>query len=197
MTFFKNWRVYSLFEYKAGNYTYTCLTCGFRNASTRARNSPETARVGATLSNPASTADQRLAAAKEWVYRLAALTPYDGLNQNSPGGLRALARAEHHLHGPPSVASHDPARATSPDAERPQPRALDEVRRHRPRGERDRPSRWEADATRTISTPSIRSTCRSRVVSVFPSAWATEEAHMTTSRPSTRPTSSPPARPCW
>ena len=27
VTFFKNWRLYSLFEYKTGNYTYTCLTC--------------------------------------------------------------------------------------------------------------------------------------------------------------------------
>lgn len=84
LTLFRNWRVYSLFEYKGGNYTYTCLTCGFRNASTRARNTSATARVGATLQNPASTVDQRLAAAKEWIYSLAALTPYDGLNQNSP-----------------------------------------------------------------------------------------------------------------
>jgi len=84
LTLFRNWRVYTLFEYKGGNYTYTCLTCGFRNASTRARNTSASARVGATLQNPASTVDQRLAAAKEWVYSLAALTPYDGLNQNSP-----------------------------------------------------------------------------------------------------------------
>jgi TonB-linked SusC/RagA family outer membrane protein len=82
-TFAKHWRVYTLFEYKTGNYTYTCLTCGFRQASSRGRNTSATARVGSTLQNPASTPEQRLEAAKEWAYNLAALTPYDGLNQNS------------------------------------------------------------------------------------------------------------------
>ncbi|MCC6931365.1 MAG: SusC/RagA family TonB-linked outer membrane protein [Gemmatimonadaceae bacterium] len=85
MTFRRNWRVNTLFEYKGGNYTYWCLICGFRNASPRGNNSEAAARVQSTLENPASTAQQRLAAAKEWVYDLASLTPYQGLNEVSDG----------------------------------------------------------------------------------------------------------------
>ncbi|MFN8665685.1 MAG: SusC/RagA family TonB-linked outer membrane protein [Gemmatimonadaceae bacterium] len=81
----RNFRVNTLFEYKGGNYTYWCLVCGFRNASPRANNSEAAARVQSTLENPASTAQQRLAAAKEWVYDLASLTPYQGLNEVSDG----------------------------------------------------------------------------------------------------------------
>ena len=84
LTFLKNFRVYTLFEYKAGDYTYTCLTCGFRQASTRGRNIRPTSEAWATLANPASTVDQRFDAAKRWL-SLAALSPYDGLNQNYKG----------------------------------------------------------------------------------------------------------------
>jgi len=112
-TFFRNWRVYTLFEYKGGNYTYTCLTCGFRNASTRARNSSATARVGAILQDPASTADQRLAAAKEWVYELAALTPYDGLNQNSPADFTRWRELSLTYTASPNVAAKIRARELS------------------------------------------------------------------------------------
>jgi hypothetical protein len=84
LTVRKNWRINTLFEFKAGDYTYTCLTCAFRQASTRGRNIEATARAGATLENPASTAQQRLDAAKSWL-NLAALTPYDGLNQGFKG----------------------------------------------------------------------------------------------------------------
>jgi TonB-dependent starch-binding outer membrane protein SusC len=85
MTFARNWRIGSLFEYKGGNYTYWCLICGFRNASPRGTNSEAFAAVRATLMNPASTADQRLEAAKVWAGSLASLTPYQGLNETSPG----------------------------------------------------------------------------------------------------------------
>ena len=76
--------MYSLFEYKGGNYQYTCLTCAFRNADARGRNSEATSRVEAALVNPTSTAQQRLAAAKDWL-GVVGLNSYPGLNQQSPG----------------------------------------------------------------------------------------------------------------
>ena len=81
----KSWRLSNTFEYKAGHFTITDLTDSFRNASpTLGRNRIEAARVEATLLNPASTADQRFAAAQQWL-GLVALSPYDGYNQNKPG----------------------------------------------------------------------------------------------------------------
>jgi len=84
-TLFKNFELSSLFEYKVGNYTITNLTFAFRNSNaTIGRNSEQGARVEATMLNPASTAQQRVDAAKEWL-KLRALTPYDGLNQSENG----------------------------------------------------------------------------------------------------------------
>ena len=84
-TMFKNFELSSLFEYKVGNYTITNLTFAFRNSNaTIGRNSEAGARVESTMLNPASTAQQRVDAAKEWL-KLRALTPYDGLNQNENG----------------------------------------------------------------------------------------------------------------
>jgi TonB-linked SusC/RagA family outer membrane protein len=81
----KSWRLSNVFEYKAGHYTITDLTDSFRNASpTLGRNKIAAATVEATLLNPASTADQRFAAAQQWL-GLVALSPYDGYNQNKPG----------------------------------------------------------------------------------------------------------------
>jgi hypothetical protein len=85
LTFARNWRLNSLFEYKGGNYTYWCLICGFRNASPVGTNSELFARTNATLLNPASTPQQRLEAAKTWANELASLTPYQGLNEVSDG----------------------------------------------------------------------------------------------------------------
>ena len=85
LTFARNWRLNSLFEYKGGNYTYWCLICGFRNASPVGTNSTLFAKTNATLLNPASTAQQRLEAAKVWMNDLASLTPYQGLNEVSDG----------------------------------------------------------------------------------------------------------------
>ena len=74
-----------LFEYKVGNYTVTNLTDGFRQANAGiGRNIQSAAEVEATVLNPASTPEQRLDAAKQWL-KLRALTPYDGLNQNENG----------------------------------------------------------------------------------------------------------------
>jgi hypothetical protein len=84
-TMFKNFELSSLFEYKAGNYTITNLTFAFRNSNAViGRNSERAASVEATITNPASTAQQRVDAAKEWL-TLRALTPYDGLNQSQNG----------------------------------------------------------------------------------------------------------------
>lgn len=85
LTFRKNWRVNTLFEFKGGNYTYWCLICGFRNASPRGTNSELFAKTNATLLNPQSTPQARLAAAKTWINELASLTPYQGLNEVSDG----------------------------------------------------------------------------------------------------------------
>jgi len=86
LTLYKRWRIYSLWEYRAGDYTITDLTDAFRQASpTLGRNIQGAAELEATLLNPASTPQQRLAAAKEWAYTYKALSPYDGLNQNKSG----------------------------------------------------------------------------------------------------------------
>ena len=80
------WRLATLFEYKAGDYTVTNLTDAFRRSNPSiGRNTREAAQVEATLLNPASTAQQRLEAARKWAYELKALSPYDGLNQNEDG----------------------------------------------------------------------------------------------------------------
>ena len=81
----RNFEISSVFEYKVGNYTITNLTFAFRNSNaTIGRNSQRAADVESTMLNPASTAQQRVDAAKEWL-KLRALTPYDGLNQSENG----------------------------------------------------------------------------------------------------------------
>ncbi len=84
-TLFKNFELASLFEYKFGNYTITNLTYAFRNAhGVIGRNSQRSSEVEATVLDPASTPQERVAAAKEWL-GLVALSPFDGLNQNENG----------------------------------------------------------------------------------------------------------------
>jgi len=84
-TLFRNFEVNSVFEYKTGNYTITNLTDAFRNSNASiGRNTLRAATVESTILNPASTAQQRVDAAKEWL-TLRALSPYDGLNQNENG----------------------------------------------------------------------------------------------------------------
>jgi hypothetical protein len=86
LTFARRWRLYSLFEYKGGNYTITNLTDAFRNAHPSiGRNTPGVARLEAEMLNPATTADRRLALARDWATKYKALSPYDGLNQNEAG----------------------------------------------------------------------------------------------------------------
>jgi TonB-linked SusC/RagA family outer membrane protein len=84
-TFLRNFELATVLEYKFGDYTITNLTDGFRQSNAGiGRNIRAAAEVEATLMNPASTAQQRLAAAKQWL-RLKALTPHDGLNQSENG----------------------------------------------------------------------------------------------------------------
>jgi TonB-linked SusC/RagA family outer membrane protein len=84
-TLFRNFELSNVFEYKVGNYTITNLTYGFRNSNAViGRNSQRAADVEAIMLNPASTAQERVDAAKKWL-TLRALTPYDGLNQNENG----------------------------------------------------------------------------------------------------------------
>jgi len=64
----------------------TNLTDAFRKSHPLiGRNIKAVAELEATMLNPASTADQRLAAAREWADKYKALSPYDGLNQNESG----------------------------------------------------------------------------------------------------------------
>ena len=80
-----------MFEYRGGNFTVTNLTDAFRTAHpTIGTNTRAAAEVEATIRNPASTAQQRLDAAKLWWSELKALSPYDGLNQQEDGSFLRL-----------------------------------------------------------------------------------------------------------
>ncbi len=75
-------RVNGLFEYKAGEYYVHDLTDAFRRSNPSiGRNIRRSAEVESTMLNPASTPDQRADAAIKWAKELAALSPYDGLNE--------------------------------------------------------------------------------------------------------------------
>jgi outer membrane receptor protein involved in Fe transport len=81
----KSWKIGTLFEYRAGNYTITDLTGAFRKSSASiGRNTPDAAALEAILLNPASTPDARLQAAKDWTNRIRTLNE-PGLNQNESG----------------------------------------------------------------------------------------------------------------
>jgi TonB-linked SusC/RagA family outer membrane protein len=87
----RSWRFNALFEYRGGNFTVTNLTDAFRNSHpTIGTNTITAAQVEAVITNPASTAAQRLEAAKIWWSKLKALSPYDGLNQNEDGSFIRL-----------------------------------------------------------------------------------------------------------
>ncbi|MEA3244908.1 MAG: TonB-dependent receptor, partial [Gemmatimonadota bacterium] len=86
VTWRRNWRLSTNFEYRGGHYTISNLTSAFRTGSpTNGGNTQERAQVEMTLQNPASTPQQRLDAAKKYWYDLVALTPYDGAHQQMPG----------------------------------------------------------------------------------------------------------------
>lgn len=82
LTFFGDISLNTLFEYRAGNFQIHDLDGAFRRSHPLiGRNTREAAEVHSTLLNPASTTDQRVEAAQTWVRELAALSPYDGLNE--------------------------------------------------------------------------------------------------------------------
>ena len=85
VTIRRNWRLNTLFEYRAGDFTVTNLTTAFMNSLGIAQNSRATATIDSRLQNPATTAEQRLTDALTWANDLKALSPYDGLNQNESG----------------------------------------------------------------------------------------------------------------
>ncbi|TVR64278.1 MAG: SusC/RagA family TonB-linked outer membrane protein [Gemmatimonadales bacterium] len=82
MTFYGNFTLNTLFEYRARNFHIHDLDGAFRRQHPLiGRNIRATAEVEATMLNPASTADERVEAAERWVRELQALSPYDGLNE--------------------------------------------------------------------------------------------------------------------
>ncbi|CAN5870513.1 SusC/RagA family TonB-linked outer membrane protein [soil metagenome] len=86
MTLHRNWKIGTNFEYRAGNYTISNLTDAFRTANpSNGGNTELRARTEATILNPASTPQERLDAALVYAYKLKALSPYDGLNQQFAG----------------------------------------------------------------------------------------------------------------
>lgn len=90
LTLKRSWRMSTLLEYKAGDFTVTNLTDAFRNANPLiGRNTLKAAEAERTIENPASSAQQRLASAKAWT-KLKALSPYDGLNQGESGSMVRL-----------------------------------------------------------------------------------------------------------
>ncbi len=105
-TLFRNFELNTVFEYKLGNYTITNLTDAFRKSNpVIGRNLPQVAQDEATLMNPASTPDQRLAAIKHWAFLYKALSPYDGLNQNENGKFLRFRELSLTYTAPPAWAS--------------------------------------------------------------------------------------------
>jgi hypothetical protein len=86
ITWRRNWRFSTNFEYRGGHYTISNLTSAFRTGSpSNGGNTERRAVVEMVMQNPASTAAQRVEAAKEFWNDIHALSPYDGLNQQMPG----------------------------------------------------------------------------------------------------------------
>jgi len=82
VTIKENWRVGTNLEYRFGNYTVSDLTGAFRRSSpANGGNTKARAVAEGILMNPASTPEQRLAAAKTNWYELYGLSPADGMNQ--------------------------------------------------------------------------------------------------------------------
>lgn len=81
ITFRRNFSINTLFEWKAGNFQVHNLTRETRRAHAAiGRNIREAAELEAILVNPASTAEQRVEAARRWVMEIAGLTPQDRLH---------------------------------------------------------------------------------------------------------------------
>jgi TonB-linked SusC/RagA family outer membrane protein len=80
LSFLGRFRLSTTFEYKAGLQVHN-LTDEFRRSNASiGRNIIEAATLEATIMNPASTAEQRVDAARRWGTEMAALSPQDRLN---------------------------------------------------------------------------------------------------------------------
>ncbi len=85
LSFLSNWELSALAEFKAGNFYVQDLTGMFRRShSLIGRNTPQSARLAAIMQNPASSPQERLAAANEWVREVEALAPMVGTNGIKP-----------------------------------------------------------------------------------------------------------------
>lgn len=77
-----NFTVSSRFKYATGNFYHHNLTDAFRRSNAAiGRNFYRSAELESILKNPASSAQERIDAAKGWVNEMVALSPFDGLNE--------------------------------------------------------------------------------------------------------------------
>jgi TonB-dependent starch-binding outer membrane protein SusC len=104
-TISSNWRVQSVFEYRTG-YQIANLTDAFRSSqhATIGSNTKPYAIVEAALGNPASTPEQRLAAAKEYIAHYRRLLE-PGLNEVSDGDFVRLRELAVTYNAPAAVAA--------------------------------------------------------------------------------------------
>jgi TonB-linked SusC/RagA family outer membrane protein len=85
LAFMGNWELAGMAEFKAGNFYVQDLSNMFRRANAViGRNTPQAARLNAIMQNPASSPDERIAAANEWVREVEGLSPMSGLNGIKP-----------------------------------------------------------------------------------------------------------------
>lgn len=85
LSFLRDFRLASTFEFKGGNYYVHNLTDEFRRShGLIGRNIRESAELEAVLVNPASSAEERVEAARRWATEMAALSPQDRLNAIEP-----------------------------------------------------------------------------------------------------------------
>ena len=109
----KSWRVATLFEYKTGFYIQN-LTDGFRASQhpSIGSNIRAYSEIESTLNNPASTAEQRLAAATEYVAHYRRLLE-PGLNQHQTGDFTRLRELSVTWTAPEGIASRLGAKSFS------------------------------------------------------------------------------------
>jgi TonB-linked SusC/RagA family outer membrane protein len=105
ITISRNWRVQGLFEYRTG-YKIANLTDAFRSSqhATIGSNTREYQLVEATLGNPASTPQQRLEAAKEYISNYRRLLE-PGLNEIDDGDFIRLRELALTYTAPPAIAA--------------------------------------------------------------------------------------------
>lgn len=85
LSFLRDFQLSSTFEFKGGNYYVHNLTDEFRRShGLIGRNIRESAEIEAVLVNPASSAEERVEAARRWATEMASLSPQDRLNAIEP-----------------------------------------------------------------------------------------------------------------